>query len=174
MASRISVNRVTNANIYINGNSMLGKCEEFALPEVKTKTGEHKALGMVGSLETFAGFEKLEGKLKLTSYYYDVLSKLANPFKPVQFQARASMQVVEPGGVTAEVPVVCLVTATFKTFPLGSLKQHENPEVEFQYSATYVKQIIGGEPVLEFDVLANIYKVNGFDLLSVYRANTGA
>lgn len=174
MATKIAIHRVTNANGYIDGASLLGKCEEFTLPELKAKLSEHKALGLVGSLETFSGFDKLEGKLKLTSYYPDVLKKMANPFKPVQLQVRASMQVHEQGGVVREIPVGTMVTATFKNVPLGSQKQHDNVELDMSYSATYVKQMIDGEDVLEYDVLANIFKVDGVDLLADYRNNTGA
>ncbi len=174
MASKIAINRVTNANIYLDGASMLGKAEELTLPELKSKMSPHKALGIVGDIETFSGFEKLEAKIKLTSYYSDVLVKLANPFKPVQLQARASMQVLEQGGVTREVPVVTLFTATCKNYPLGVQKQHDNVELELQFNVNYCKQIIDGQDVLEYDVMANIYKVNGVDLLAQYRANTGA
>lgn len=174
MATKIAIHRVTNANIYLDAASLLGKAEELNLPELKAKLSEHKALGLVGSIETFSGFDKLEGKIKLTSYYPDVLKKLANPFKPVQLQARASMQAHEQGGVVREIPVVTIVTATFKNVPLGNQKQHDNVELEMSYSATYIKQTIDGEDVLEYDVLANIFKVGGVDLLAEYRNNTGA
>ncbi len=174
MGTKIAINRVVNAVLYADGNSMLGKAEEITLPDLKAKMAAHKSLGTVGEIETFSGFEKLTGKIKMTSYYKDALVKFANVFKPVQLQARASMQVHEAGGVVREVPVVCLVTATFNKFPFGALKQHDNPEIEFEYGATYVKLVIDGQDVLEYDVLANIYKVDGADLLADYRLNTGA
>ena len=62
--SKISINRLTNANVYLDGGSMLGRAEEVNLPVLKAKMAEHKALGMVGTIEAFAGFEKLEGKIK--------------------------------------------------------------------------------------------------------------
>ncbi|WP_375165379.1 phage major tail tube protein, partial [Paenibacillus taichungensis] len=43
----IQVNTLNNANIYIDGNSLLGQAEEFKLPVVKFKMAEHKAVGMV-------------------------------------------------------------------------------------------------------------------------------
>jgi hypothetical protein len=41
----ISVNKLTNANIYIDGNSLLGKASEIDLPKITAKMAEHKALG---------------------------------------------------------------------------------------------------------------------------------
>ena len=40
----IQVNTLNNANIYIDGNSLLGQAEEFKLPVVKFKMAEHKAV----------------------------------------------------------------------------------------------------------------------------------
>ncbi|MZQ57783.1 phage major tail tube protein, partial [Escherichia coli] len=48
MGGKIEVNRITNANIYINGNNLLGRAEEIKLPDISMIMQEHKALGMVG------------------------------------------------------------------------------------------------------------------------------
>ena len=34
MAGKIEINRITNANIYVNGNSLLGRAEEIKLPDI--------------------------------------------------------------------------------------------------------------------------------------------
>ncbi|WP_027809960.1 phage major tail tube protein, partial [Burkholderia cenocepacia] len=62
MAGKIEINRITNANIYVNGNSLLGRAEEIKLPDISAIMQEHKALGMVGKIELPAGFDKLEGE----------------------------------------------------------------------------------------------------------------
>lgn len=61
--SKIEINKLTNANIYMNGTNLLGRAEEVQLPQIKHKMAEHKALGMVGSAEFFAGIDKLECKI---------------------------------------------------------------------------------------------------------------
>lgn len=174
MAQKIDIRRISNWNSYINGTSLLGKTEKVTPPTLKAKQLPHKALGIVGDIETFAGFEKMEAKLKMSSIYPDVCVQLANVFKPVQIQCRASQQVMEHGGVTREVPVVVLFTGTCKNYPLGDMSQHDNVELEFEFNVLYFKQTVDGRDVVEYDVLANIYKVDGVDLLAAYRANTGA
>lgn len=42
-----------------------------------------------------------------------------------------------------------------------------------KFSATYIKQVVDGNDVLEVDAMANIYKVNGVDKLDLYRTNIG-
>ncbi len=48
MAGKIQINRITNANIYLDGNNLLGRASEIKLPDISMIMQEHKALGMVG------------------------------------------------------------------------------------------------------------------------------
>lgn len=173
MSNKIQINRVTNANIYVDGKSLLGRAEEISLPDVKSTQSEHKAIGMVGKMEFFSGLDKLEAKIKWNSFYSEVLKKAANPFQAVQLQARASLEVYTSAGRTEEVPVVIHMTGTFKNLPLGNFKQHDNVELETTLGITYYKLEINGEEISEVDVMANIFKAGGVDLMANYRANIG-
>ena len=172
--SKIKINRLTNANIYMDGNNLLGRAEEIQLPQIKHKMADHKALGMVGSAEFFAGIDKLESKIKWNALYPEVLKKAANPFKTIQLQARASLETYNSMGKLAEVPAVAYLSGTFKEFPLGNFKANENAEYETTMSVNYAKLIVDGEEIFEIDVLENIYKVEGVDILEIYRNNIGA
>ncbi len=44
--AKIDINRVCNANVYLDGTSFLGRAESVDLPNIKHKFAEHKALGM--------------------------------------------------------------------------------------------------------------------------------
>ncbi|MOA16877.1 Phage tail tube protein FII [compost metagenome] len=173
MAEKIKINRVTNANIYVDGISLLGRAEEVSLPTIKNKNAEHKALGMVGIVEYFAGIDKLEMKIKWNSFYTEVMKKAANPFEAVKLQIRSSIEGYQGGSRVSQTPVIIYVTAQYKDFPLGNFKQHDNVELESNLSVTYCKMEIDGEEVMEIDVESNIYKVNGEDLLAQYRENLG-
>ena len=41
-------------------------------------------------------------------------------------------------------------------------------------SVTYAKLVVDGVPLFEIDVLENIYKVGGIDMLTKYKKNIGA
>lgn len=172
--SDISINRITNANIYMDGASLLGRAEEVNLPSIVYKMVEHKALGMVGTMEFFAGIEKMESKIKWNSYYPETMKKMGNPFKNVDIQVRGSLEEYGAPGRSDENPVVCYMKAAPKTFPMGNYKQHDNVEIESNLAVYYCKMEIDGVAIIEIDVLANIYKVDGVDLLAKYKANTGA
>lgn len=172
-SEKIQINRVTNANLYMDGVSFLGRCEELNLPVIKFKNSEHKALGMVGSMEFFSGIEKMEGKIKWNSFYPEALKKVADPTKVLKLQIRASIETYGSGGRSTQVPLVVFLSVQAKDFPLGSFKQHDNAELETNYNAYYAKMEINGEEVIEVDVLSNTYKVNGVDLLATYKSNIG-
>ena len=169
----VNVNRLTNGNVYINGTSQLGKIEEMTAPGPKFTMSEHKALGMVGKIEFFSGIEKLEGKIKWSSLYADALKLMANPFAPINLQVRGSLETYTSQGRTTQVPVVILMTVQSKAFTDAVFKQHDNVEAETPFGATYYKMTLNGEDIMEFDAMANIFKVNGQDLLAEYRANIG-
>lgn len=169
----ITVNRVTNANVYLDGENQLGRAEEVTLPTIKIKSAEHKALGMVGSLELPSGVDKLESKFKWNSFYRSIFLAMANPYKFASIQVRANVELYAGEGREGEVPLVVYLRGNFKELPLGALKQHDNAEFESTFNVTYVKVELDGEELLEYDVLNNIYKVGGEDILATYRTNVG-
>jgi P2 family phage contractile tail tube protein len=169
----ISVNKLYNANVYVNGTSFLGRAEEVTLPKVQAKMIEHKALGMVGVVETPAGIEKMEAKIKWSSLYPEVLEYMANPHKALSIQVRASLETYDSTGRIAEAPVVAYMTVQFKNFPGIGFKHQDNAEVETDMVVSYYKLQIDGEDYIEVDAYANIWKVKGKDILEQYKANIG-
>ena len=172
--SKIEINKLTNANIYMNGTNLLGRAEEVQLPQIKHKMAEHKALGMVGSAEFFSGIDKLECKIKWNALYPNVLRTCANPFLATMIQVRASLETYDGTGRIAEVPATAFLIGTFKEFPLGNIKPHENAEYETTMAVTYAKLIVDKQEIFEIDVLHNIYKVGPLDMLTKFKNNTGA
>lgn len=173
MSDKIKINRVTNANVYVNGTSLLGRVEECTLPVITSKNAEHKALGLIGMVEYFSGIDKLTAKIKWNSFYPEALKAAADPFTAVQMQIRSSLENYQSGSRISQAPVVVYLTAQYKDFPLGTFKAHDNVELESNLAVTYCKLEIDGVEVMEVDVEANIYKVDGIDLLAQYRENLG-
>lgn len=172
--SKIKINKLTNANVYMNGVNLLGRAEEVQLPQIKHKMAEHKALGMVGSAEFFSGIDKLECKIKWNALYPEVLLAAASPFTSSMIQVRASLETYNGTGRIEEVPATAFIIGTFKEFPLGTIKPHDNAEYETTMSVTYAKLVVDGKEIFEIDVLENIYKVNVVDMLATFKKNIGA
>jgi len=174
MSSLITINRLANCNVYMNGTSQLGRCEEAKVPGIKHIMAEHKALGMVGKVDLWAGVDKLEADFKWSSFYPDVIVTIANPFVAVALQVRGSLQNWDDSGLVSEVPVVVHMRGLFTEHAFGDYKMITPAEFPSKFAATYVKCVYNGAELYEIDKLSNIMKVNGVDLLSVYRDNIGA
>lgn len=123
MAGKIQINRITNANIYLAGNNLLGRASEIKLPDISMIMQEHKALGMVGKIELPAGFDKLEGEIKWNSFYHDVMRKTANPWQAVALQCRSSIDCYNSQGKADQLALVTHMTVMFKKNPLERLNR---------------------------------------------------
>ena len=169
-----AINTIFNSNVYVNGNSQLGRASEFKLPEIEISQDEYKGLGLVGTIKLPSGVEALEGEVTWNSFYPDAFVQVYSPFKSVQLMVRANVQVFNASGLAEEVPMVTMVTATFSKNPLGTYKPKEKAEFASTYQATEIRQTIGGRETLYFNAFTNEYRVNGVDQLAKFRRNIGA
>lgn len=169
----VNTNQIINANVYVNGNSLLGKASEVDAPKVMAQMSEYKALGMIGKFELPSGIDKMDMRIKWNAFYTDVAKVMLNPWASINIMVRANMEVWQGGNRTEETPVVIYATCQSKGFPLGNFKPNENVDTESTLSVTHCKMEIGGVEVFECDVMNNIYKVDGVDIMANYRANIG-
>lgn len=167
------INRLTNANVYINGRSVFGKAEEVTLPQIKAKQTEYKALGMVGQLEYPSGFERMEAKIKWNAWYPEIMKILADVQSTINVQVRASLETFNNSTISGQVSVVAYFRGRSKSAPSGAFKQNDNIETESDFAVEQYKLEINGETIVELDLEAAIYIVNGVDKYAAYRANIG-
>ncbi|WP_373100793.1 MULTISPECIES: phage major tail tube protein [Pasteurellaceae] len=168
-----AINQIVNANVYIDGNSLLGKAKEFKLPDIEFEFIEHKGLGLHGTVKLPAGLNAMEGEVIWDSFYPEVRAKVYNPYKNVQLMARSNLQVFDSRGLVAEEPLVTIMNVAFNKTTGGSFKNKEATEHSDMFQIMSIKQLLGGKEILHVDVLANIYRVNGQDVLQKYRTNIG-
>ena len=171
----VLINKLTNANVYVDGANFIGRAEEVNLPDIKYKMTDHKGLGLIAEVEMWSGgIEKLEAQIKWTSFFRDAFLKYANPTTTRKIQLRGSLRTFTAEGVSQEVPYVCYLSGVFKNAPLGNFKQMDNAEFTTMITAYSVKLEVDGENLMEIDTLSNIFKVAGADILTKYRLNVGA
>lgn len=169
----ISVNRITNANIYMDGVGLLGRAEEIEVAQPKHRMADHKGLGMAGTAEFWAGVDKLEAKIKWASLYPEALTAASSPFVAHSFQVRGNLEQYTSQGRSAELPVVYLMTGVFKDAGAFIFRQHENVESTSTVTVYHSELYVAGAQIHLYDVLANIYVVNGVDQLAQFRAHLG-
>lgn len=167
------INKLLNANIYLENKSMVGRADEIELPVIKFLMADHKPLGQVGTTQYPAGIDKLEAKIKWNSFYEDTFKKFANPFKALKLMCRGNVDVYEGADRVAQKAYVVYLTGQSNSLPLGTLKQNDNAEFESELSCTYVRLEFDGVMIMEFDAENNIFNVDGVDLLADFRKNLG-
>lgn len=170
----MEISKLYNVNVYVDAtNDLIGRAGELTLPEITAAQDEHQALGMIGKIMLPTGLEQLEGKIKWSGFYADAVKFGANPFVAHKVQVRGNVQTFGADGLQTEVPLVVLMTVKFKKHPLGVMAAQTQAETEQEFSCTYVKVTLDGQELVEIDVLENVWKVGGVDILAAYRKNLG-
>ncbi|HTW89185.1 MAG TPA: phage major tail tube protein [Candidatus Binataceae bacterium] len=169
----LSVNRITNANIYVDGVGLLGRAEEIEVAQPRHLMIDHKGLGMAGVAEFWAGVAKLESRIKWTSIYPEVELLASSPFSSHSFQVMGSIEQYTSQGLAAELPLVYLMTGVFKDAGAFTFKPHENVDSQSVVSVYHTELYVSGVQIFLYDVMSNQYVVGGVDQLAQFRANLG-
>lgn len=169
----MKISRLINANIYIGNNNLLGTASEVNLPSLKAKTNDFESLGMFGTLEFNSGIDKMEASIKWNHFDASVLALEANMIAQSRLQVHGYIQEHQAGGTIAERAAVVVMTVGFKEFQGGMIKPKEQIERESQLSVYEMTLSVDGTEIVMFSAIANIYRVNGVDLLARYRGAIG-
>ncbi|KIC38159.1 hypothetical protein RA27_20560 [Ruegeria sp. ANG-R] len=161
--------QVTDAPTYLDDKELLGICNGFTIPEMESRTIEHDTLGSVGVLmlpgRSLAG---LTGSIKLMFPEPEMVSIFSRPNKAAKFQVHQKIDVFDADGLNEEksTTLVTHVKALFNKSAFAEVKKGEAQEATGEFSATYLMQRLSSSevPLVEIDLFANIYKVNGEDV----------
>lgn len=162
----LQIKKIANANVYKRGVSFAGKAKEITLPDVSFIANEYKSLGLFGTPKLPDGMEAMEATFIWGALYPEVLSEAANPFSAVPLQIRAAQETFNSFGRVGTEKVLIDLSGTFSKFPLGAYRPGEALRCETTMQVSYFRMQIGKQIVAECDVMANIYRVNGINLLS--------
>lgn len=170
----MEVSTLYNGNVYLDGTSnLLGKAKQITLPVPTVVKMEHSALGMFGKLEFPVGIEALAATVVWAGFYPEVLAVAGDPFTSRKLQVRGSVETYGAAGRTSESPFVAQLTARWNTNPLGDLQPQTNVELTHELSVSYVKVTVGARELLEVDVIEQVWKADGRDLLAKYKQHLG-
>ncbi|RAJ00468.1 hypothetical protein LX64_04174 [Chitinophaga skermanii] len=170
----ITVNKVTNANIFLDGVGYIGNAEEISLPDVQPKLVDHKGLGFIGEIELPAGgIQKMSAKIKWNAIYDSVMLKSYNFYTACRIMVRTSIETWEGGSRVAQRPCVIVIVGTWKKTGGLTFKPQDNVELETEISVTSYRLEIDNEEIVNIDVLTNKHRINGIDQNALYRENLG-
>lgn len=167
----ILINKCTNANVYLNGISFMGRAEEITLPDLQPKMVDHKALGMVGEMELPGGLTKMSAKIKWNAIYPDVMKSTHDPFTAANLMVRTSIETYAAGSRITQAPAIIHLKGTWKKSGGLSFKPQDNVEMENEMNVFAYRMIVASVEIVSIDVMSNTWKVMGEDKLALYRIN---
>lgn len=168
------LNAIYNANVYIDGNNLLGQAKEITAPEIEYTMDDFDGLGLFGKIKLPSGMEALEAEITWNSLYTEVVKRSRHPFKTTQLMIRSNLQTFDASGLIKEAPMVTTMSGTFGKDALGGFKPKEKAEFSSTFQVNEIRQVVEGRELFYYNAFTNALRVDGIDVLSQMRKNIGA
>ena len=158
-------------NLFGDGDNWVSQVSEIVLPKLARVVEDYVAGGMVGAVEIDLGMEKMEMEWTadgLIDAIFDGFGKSSLDGNMLRFTGSYER---DDTGETVAAEVV--VRGRHREIDMGTAKRGEKNQIKVMTSLSYYKLTIGGQEVLEVDMIGYVFKVNGEDRLAERRANLG-
>jgi P2 family phage contractile tail tube protein len=164
-------NALKNFNVFNEGKSFMGVVDTVKLPKLSRKMEAFRGGGMDGEAEIDLGQEKLEIEQELGGFSVDCYKQYGvTKANGVMLRFAGAYQRDDTGDVQA---VEIIVRGRHKEIDPGDAKNGSPGKTTVKSALTYYKLTVDGKEVIEIDVLAFIYKVDGKDMLEAQRKAIG-
>lgn len=164
-------NALKNFNAFNDGKSFMGIIEELKLPKLTRKVEEFRGGGMDGGVDIDLGMEKLEIEQVCGGFVLDAYKAFG--------MTKANGVMVRFAGAyqrddTAEVQAVeIVVRGRHVEIDPDSAKGGDKGKTTIKSNLSYYKLTVDNVEVIEIDLLAFIFKVDGVDMLAAQRTAIG-
>ncbi len=160
--------KLKNFNVFADGESWIGQVAEVSLPEIKLKTEGWRGGGMLGEVDVNMGLEKLEMETKLGGLVVGAMRQFGRigVGGAMLRYVGAYQEDVEMGVLPAEL----VVRGMHTSFNPGTAKTGDNTEHTLKSTLSYLKWSVNKRVEIEIDMLANVYIIDGVDLMADIRA----
>lgn len=161
-----------NFNVFYNGVTHIGQCQELELPKLSRKMEDFRAGGMTGEVSIDLGQEKLELVQTYGGLMYDILQQYAiGKADGVMLRFAGAYQRDDSGEVDA-IEVVC--RGRHKEIDFGKQAAGDKTEFKVTSALTYYKLSVNGLPYVELDLVNFVETIFGEDRLATQRLAIGA
>lgn len=153
-------------NIIVRGQGFAGVVDEVELPALKIKEEEHRAGGMDGVAPIDMGMEKLSMGITLAEHDRTVYSGFG-------IIGGNAVDLIFRGfqmGDTENVPMTVEARGMYSEIPAATVKSGDKNAMKGTISLRYYKLVIGGEVVIEIDVVGMKRIIGGQDQLAEARS----
>lgn len=160
---------IKNFNLFVDGYSYAGTCDEVRLPDMRLKVDEHRGAAMDVPVPIDVGMEKMDLGFTMADHQPDVFRQfgLRNQ-NAVQITFRAAM--VDDTTVT---PYVVVAHGMYQEIKLGTVRNGDRNRLEAMIGLRYFSLTIGTELLIEIDSDNFIRNIDGVDQMADIRAALG-
>lgn len=170
----MSVQTITDANVYLENDDLIGKAEKITIPDIEPTMEAMAGLGLISEYEVPTGLKKMVLKLVWKSFYPSALKHRLDFFTAVDVQIRGSLETYDQTGRVSEEAAVINATVQFSKTALGSIERAKPISgMEDEMQVTRIELKTGNTTHLKYDLFARIYEVNGVDKFAQKRTNQG-
>lgn len=162
--------KITDFNVYADGNLLVGSGDEFKLPELSAITSEISGAGIAGTIEdpTPGYFGSLEVELKFRTISQEAAELAAQRSHTLTVRAAQTKHNPADGTNTHE-GIKVVMRGVTKSFDLGKFKAGEPSETTIKKEISYIKVTRGNDLLLELDKFNHIYQVGKTDYMKDIR-----
>lgn len=148
-------------NCWIDGVGTDGVVPELTLPKITRKLEDYRGGTMMGDVKVDLGVEAMECEIKFGGYMEEVLATMGTSINGTLFRFAGVAEREDTGDI---IGLEIEMRGRFGEYDWGSQKAGDMSDHGATFHPTYYKLIREGKDVLEIDMLAGIWKVNGKDM----------
>lgn len=157
---------ITNADTYLDDNSLVGIVREFTIPSIEMTMVDHETLGAVAVFSAPSrAIQAMEASIEFQSIDADISRRILNPTVAVAFQLHQHVDVWGADGLDRDRShrLVTHVKLLFSGHEYGGAVLGDLAGHTATASCIYLRQRASksNTSIIEIDVLKQIYRVDG-------------
>lgn len=160
MADYRRYGQITNAEVYLRDNSLVGIAKSFKLPKIEWKTVDIETLGQVACYKApTRTLESLTGSTTFQFLEPEITEQAYDPTKTLKFQLHQYVDVNGPDGLDLERSYTLITNVDLRFYSLepGGTELGDAEELEGEFTVSRLVQRVhdSDKVMLEVDVFGN-------------------
>jgi hypothetical protein len=163
--------------VAINSVGKVGVCPSLTLPEINLEMEDFRGGGMAGTVELPMGIDKLDFTFDLYSWDQDLWINIGYAQGAMNVPFTFVGSAIQPGGTVkgaAEKKIKIDMVGTLKSIKTDAITPGKQVKHAVMVAVNKYTHTIDGNTVIDLDIYANTFKVNGTDVLSSSNINLGS
>lgn len=163
--------KLKNFNLFGNGDNWQGQIASLTLPPMVRQMEEFRGGGMNAPVDIDHGMEKMEFQWTPAGIIPELFDNFGTSQMDSDLLRFAGSYQRDDTGETLAVEIV--VRGRHREISMGDAEAGSDNTLGVTTTLSYYKLTIGGEEVVEIDVLGMVERIRGQDRLAEHRRNIG-